>query len=151
MTNKTQLSSSGTFFFKYVLPLGMFFLTFMALIYLIFFGRFLDKEFLFILIMLSLFLLILCVFFLFRLINLHNVYYDQKETWVESFGKTRKFNNSEIKKVTQILMYSYKLEFYDNRLKSVLFIAHLNDILPALLRGSKPYSIKIYEETLKLS
>lgn len=151
MTNKTQLSSSGTFFFKYVLPSGMFFLTFMALIYLIFFGRFLDKEFLFILIMLSLFLLILCVFFLFRLINLHNVYYDQKETWVGSFGKTRKFNNSEIKKVTQILMYSYKLEFYDNRLKSVLFIAHLNDILPALLRGSKPYSIKIYEETLKLS
>lgn len=101
--------------------------------------------------MLSLFLLILCAFFLFRLINLHNVYYDQKETWVESFGKTRKFNNSEIKKVTQILMYSYKLEFYDNRLKSVLFIAHLNDVLPALLRGSKPYSIKIYEETLKLS
>ena len=151
MTNKTQLSSSGTFFFKYVLPLGMFFLTFMALIYLIFFGRFLDKEFLFILIMLSLFLLILCVFFLFRLINLHNVYYDQKETWVESFGKTRKFNNSEIKKVTQILMYSYKLEFYDNRLKSVLFIALFNDVLPALLRGSKPYSIKIYEETLKLS
>lgn len=151
MTNKTRLSSTGTFFFKYVLPIGIFFLTFMELMYLIFWGRFLDKEFLFILIMLFFFLLILCAFFLFRLINLHNVYYDQKETWVESFGKTRKFNNSEIKKVTQILMYSYKLDFYDNRLKSVLFIAHLNDVLPTILRSGKPYSIKIYEKTLKLN
>ncbi len=69
MTNKAQLSSSGTFFFKYVLPLSIFFLTFIELVYMIFLGRFLDKEFLFILIMLFFFLLILCVFFVFRLIN----------------------------------------------------------------------------------
>ncbi|MGI6047934.1 MAG: hypothetical protein ACOYEG_08010 [Petrimonas sp.] len=151
MTNKTQLSSSGTFFFKYVLPLGVFFLTFMELMYIIFFGRFLDKEFLFILTMLFFFLLILCAFFLFCLISLHNVYYYQKETWVESFGRTRKFDNKEIKKVTQFLMYSYKLEFYDKNTKSIWFIAHLNDVLPALLKNKKPYSIKIYEETLKMT
>ncbi len=151
MINRTQLSSSGTFLFKYVLPFGMFLLTFMELMYLIFLGRFLEKEFLFILIMLFFFLLIVCAIFLSQMLKLHNVYYDQKETWVESFGRIRKFNNSEIKKATQILMYSYKLEFYDNRLKSVLFIAHLNDVLPALLRNKKPYSIKIYEETIKLN
>lgn len=151
MINRIQLSSSGTFFFKYVLPLGVFFVTFMELMYLMFFGRFLEKEFLFILIILFFFLLILCAFFLFRLISLHNVYYNQKETWVESFGKIRKFDNKEVKKVSQLLMYSYKLEFYDENTKSIWFIAHINDILSALFKNKKPHSIKYYEETLKLN
>lgn len=150
MINKTQLSSSGTFLFKYILPFGIFLLTLLELMYIIFFARFLEKDFLFILIMIFFFLLIGCAVCIW-LLKHHNVYYDKKETWVESFGKIRKFDNSEIKKVTLFLTYNYKLEFYDKNTKSIWFIAHLNDVLPTLIGNRKPYSIKIYEETLRLN
>lgn len=147
MTNNTQLSSSGTFLFKYIIPLGIYFITLMEFVYILVFARFLEKDFLFILIMIFFFLLIVCAIATW-LLKHHNVYYNQKETYVESFGKIRKFDNSEIKKVTCFLMYSYKLEFWDKTNKDIWFIAHLNDVLPILTTNRKPYSIKIYEKTL---
>ncbi len=121
--NYTYLSSSATFFYKWVIPSVVFLLTIFFIIGSI---TFFPEKHAELYLPFSLFLIIFA-FSLSPLIFLKKVYYDDNYLYLSNYRKGKQIEFNQVREVKMFLFYFYKISYEDEmkKFRSFIFMPHI--------------------------